>query len=142
MPFSGAGVEGGAATTFGRQGPNPSRLPYPLYKEASSQFLGLTGCYQWFILNFSTLTAPLTDLVKDAAPKNVQWTKGYDEAFRTQQDWLSWEPVLFHSEFPNPLFIKQKSLMLDSEQCYPRNLGEKNTLFSILAGSCFCGEVA
>ncbi len=46
----------------------------PKTKKEVRQFLGLVGYYRRFILNYSDLTSPLTDLTKKEVPDPVQWT--------------------------------------------------------------------
>ena len=50
---------------------------FPIQKprQMSGPFLGLTGYYRRFILDFATVAALLTDLVKKACLNKVQWSK-------------------------------------------------------------------
>jgi hypothetical protein len=43
------------------------------------RFLGLAGYYQRFILNFSRISKPITELLKKGT--KYVWSKDYDEAF-------------------------------------------------------------
>jgi hypothetical protein len=55
-------------------------------------FLGLTGYYQRFILNFSKISVPITDLLKNG--ERLVWNAGRDEAFETLKKLLTTTPML------------------------------------------------
>jgi hypothetical protein len=55
-------------------------------------FLGLAGYYQRFILNFSKIAKPITELLKKG--NKYVWSKDYDEAFLTSKKLLTTSPVL------------------------------------------------
>jgi hypothetical protein len=55
-------------------------------------FLDLVSYYQRFILNFSKISKPITELLKKG--NNYVWSKDYDEAFQTLKKLLTTSPVL------------------------------------------------
>jgi hypothetical protein len=55
-------------------------------------FLGLTGYYQRFILNFSKISKPITELLKKGT--KYAWSKDCDEVFQTLKKLLTTSPVL------------------------------------------------
>jgi hypothetical protein len=55
-------------------------------------FLGLAGYYRWFILNFSKILKPITELLKKG--NKYGWSQDYDEAFKTLKKLLMTSPVL------------------------------------------------
>jgi hypothetical protein len=55
-------------------------------------FLGLAGYYRRFILNFSKISKPITELLKKG--NKHMWSKDYDEAFNTLKKLLTTSPVL------------------------------------------------
>jgi hypothetical protein len=55
-------------------------------------FLRLTGYYRRFILNFSKIVKPITDLLKKE--EKFIWNAEHDEAFRTLKKLLTTSPVL------------------------------------------------
>jgi hypothetical protein len=59
-------------------------------------FLGLAGYYRRFILNFSKIVKPITDLLKKE--KKFVWNAKRDKAFRTMKKLLSTSPVLAHPD--------------------------------------------
>lgn len=56
-------------------------FPTPQTKKQVKAFFGLTGYYRTFIPDFTSVVAPLTDLIKKQASNIVSWTKQCDEAF-------------------------------------------------------------
>lgn len=52
----------------------------PKNKKGVKRFLGMIGYYWRFVKNYSTVLAPLTDLLKKAI--KFEWTEGCDQVFR------------------------------------------------------------
>jgi hypothetical protein len=59
-------------------------------------FLGLASYYRRFILNFSKIVKPITDLLKKE--KKFVWNAEHDKAFRTMKKLLTTSPVLAHPD--------------------------------------------
>jgi hypothetical protein len=59
-------------------------------------FLGLAGYYSRFILNFSKISKPITELLNKG--NNYMWSKDCDEAFNTLKKLLTTSPVLTQPE--------------------------------------------
>jgi hypothetical protein len=55
-------------------------------------FLGLDGYYRWFILNFSKITKPITELLKNR--NKYVWSDACDEAFKNLKKLLTTSPML------------------------------------------------
>jgi hypothetical protein len=55
-------------------------------------FLGLAGYYRRFILNFSKIAKPITDLLKKE--EKFVWNAERDEAYQTLKKLLTTSPVL------------------------------------------------
>ena len=68
-------------------------------------FLGLTGYYCYFIPNFTSLAAPLTDLTK-TAPMRVTWTEQCDQAFKDLKGSLTSSPVLQNLDFEKSFILQ------------------------------------
>jgi hypothetical protein len=60
-------------------------------------FLGLVGFYRRFVRDFSTIAAPLNDLMKKGV--SFHWGVAQDQAFHTLIDKLTHAPVLQLSNF-------------------------------------------
>ena len=73
-------------------------FPTPVTKKNVRAFLGLTGYYRRFIPNFSTISAPLSDLTKKRVSNQVEWTSSCEEAFQLLTS-------------PNHLYYKQMPLI-------------------------------
>ena len=84
-------------------------FPVPTTKKQVRGFLGLTGYYRKFIANYSSIAAPLTDMIKKQSPDRVQWTNDCRTAFETLKAKLCKTPVL-----ANPDFSKQFILQTDA----------------------------
>ena len=72
-------------------------VPIPQTRKQIRSFLGMAGFYRKFCANFSTIAAPLTDLLK----KNSKfvWSEKCDLAFKTLKTLLSSAPVLVTPDF-------------------------------------------
>jgi hypothetical protein len=66
-------------------------------------FLGLVGYYQRFILNFSKISKPITELLKKG--NKYVWSKDCDKAFNTLKKWLTTSPVLAQPNIAKPFDI-------------------------------------
>jgi hypothetical protein len=55
-------------------------------------FLGLAGYYRRFILDFSRITKPMTELLKKG--ENIEWGQKCEDAFHTLRQHLATAPVL------------------------------------------------
>ena len=66
----------------------------PNTKTRVKSFLGLTGFYQNFIPRYSSITAPLTDLLRKNLPDKVRWGDSQESAFVTLKECLLKGPIL------------------------------------------------
>jgi hypothetical protein len=78
-------------------------FPQPTSKKEVRAFLGLTGYYRRFIPNFSTISAPLSDLTKKRAPN---WDSKCEEAFQKLKEALCSSPVLHIPDFNRPFVLQ------------------------------------
>ena len=95
-----------------RVGLEPSKVeaiqsfPIPTTKRGVRSFLGITGYYRRFIPEFTTIAAPLTDLVRKNCPNKVNWTKQCEEAFDQLKTLLCSKPVLQSPDFSKQFIIQ------------------------------------
>lgn len=78
----------------------------PKSKTDVRAFLGLVGYYRKFIPDFSTISAPLTDLTKKLAPDPVLWTTECSKAFKKLKQLLCSQPVLHAPDYKLPFVLQ------------------------------------
>jgi len=86
-------------------------FPIPQTKKQVRTFLGLTGYYRKFIRNYSSISAPLTELTKKCAPNRIEWTSSCNKAFLMLKQQLCCSPVL-----RSPDFTKEFRLQTDASE--------------------------
>ncbi|XP_076047311.1 uncharacterized protein LOC143028834 [Oratosquilla oratoria] len=79
------------------------RIPVPQTKKEIRSFVGTIAFYRIFIYSFSSLTAPLTDLLKKGA--KLQWTESCNTAFVQAKSLLCTAPVLQAPDFLKPFSL-------------------------------------
>lgn len=83
--------------------PNPNKInavqdfKIPSNQKQVKSFLGLSGYYRKFIMNFSTIAKPLIELTKTDQPFN--WTDKCDESFKKLKKLLCSSPVLRYPDY-------------------------------------------
>ena len=84
-----------------------SRAPLQAASDVNTcQSLGLTGYYRKFVPQYTSISAPLTELLKKSKPEQVHWNAQYDKAFQILKCKLSESPVLRVPNFSRP-FVAQ-----------------------------------
>lgn len=90
--------------------PDPMKIDsvcnYPVPKTVKDvrRLVGLAGWYRRFIPNFSTITAPLSELTKKG--RKFEWTKEADEAMATIKKILISAPVLANPDYSKKFIIQ------------------------------------
>ncbi|XP_069074081.1 astrocytic phosphoprotein PEA-15 isoform X1 [Pleurodeles waltl] len=83
-----------------------SRVPTPKTKKDLRSFLGLVGYYRRFIPQYSTIAAPLTDLLQKQHPSTlVPLSVSQLSSFETLKQSLTTEPVLRCPDFSAPFHL-------------------------------------
>ena len=77
-----------------------SSFPIPNCKRQLMRFLGMAGYYRKFCPNFSTITEPLTNLLKKKV--KFAWSEPCQQAFDTLKAILQSAPVLSAPDFTLP----------------------------------------
>lgn len=80
-----------------------SNFDRPKSKREVKRFLGMTGFYRKFVQNFSTVAAPLTNLLKKN--EKMVWSVRCQEAFEKLKAVLKNSPVLKAPDFEQPFCI-------------------------------------
>jgi hypothetical protein len=66
-------------------------------------FLGLAGYYRRFILDFSRIAKPMTELLKKGV--KFVWSEECDKAFHTLREYLTSSPVLTQPDMSEPFEV-------------------------------------
>lgn len=77
----------------------------PQSVRALRRFLGMANYYRRFLHNFSSITAPLTNLLKNK-PKGVVWSTEAEQAFNQIKESLITAPILSNPNFDLPFCIQ------------------------------------
>lgn len=78
--------------------------PTPASAKDVKRFIGMTGWYRRFIQNFSTVVAPITNLMTKKAGK-FKWTDEAEVSFTKIKDALCTSPVLAMADFAKPFIL-------------------------------------
>lgn len=76
------------------------RMPTPKSRKEVRRLLGMAGYYRRFVMNFSDLVAPLTDLLKK--DRKFNWNQECDKAFDNLKNVMSSSPLLLAPDFSKP----------------------------------------
>ena len=77
------------------------------------RLIGLAGWYRRFIPDFSTVTAPITDLLKKDGKKRFEWTAEAQAAFTLLKSRLVAAPILCNPDFSKKFTIQTMLRMWD-----------------------------
>ena len=75
-------------------------FPTPTTKKELKSFLGLANFFRKFMKDYSTIAAPLTDLLKEE--KQWNWTSSHDAVFAKLKQLLISAPVLVFPDYTQP----------------------------------------
>lgn len=78
-------------------------FPIPTNCRELHRFLGMAGYYRGFCPSFSSVVAPLTDLISPKIP--FEWTTASQEAFEGAKALLANAPVLIAANFSRPFCL-------------------------------------
>ncbi len=67
--------------------------------------MGFSNFYRRFIQNYSTLTSPLTNLLRNK-PKSLSWSPAAEEAFEKLKEAFTWAPIFIHPDPERPLIVE------------------------------------
>ncbi len=79
--------------------------PIPTTIKELQRFLGFSNFYRRFIQNYSSVTSPLTNLLKNR-PKSLSWTPKADKAMKTLQQAFKSAPLLIHPNSEKPFVVE------------------------------------
>ncbi|KAL0190891.1 hypothetical protein M9458_013589, partial [Cirrhinus mrigala] len=79
--------------------------PQPTTIKELQRFLGFSNFYRRFIQNYSSITAPLTSLLR-GKPKNINWNPSAHGAFNQLKKIFSTAPLLHHPDPKKPFNVE------------------------------------
>lgn len=79
----------------------------PVTKTDVKAFLGLSGYYRKFVPQYASISAPLTELLKNGKPEHVHWTAQCEQAFQIYKHRLSESPVFKVPDFNKPFVVQR-----------------------------------
>lgn len=94
IEYLGSDVGGGMTQTTADKVSKIVDMAVPTTKKQVRSFLGLSGYYRQYILDYATIAAPLYELVKKSQPNNVRWEICHQDAFKKLKEALSTRPIL------------------------------------------------
>lgn len=113
---------------------NPKKLeaitcfPRPTNVKAVQGFLGLTGYFRTFILQYAQVAKPLYDLLKQDRP--WKWGKEQEEAFETLKMRMVSAPVLAFPDFSRPFVLTTDASATALGAVLTQEVGKKHRLVS------------
>jgi hypothetical protein len=100
--------------------------PIPVTLTQLRSFLGLAGFYRYFVRDFSTIAAPLNDLMKKGVP--IYWGAAQEHSFNTLIDKLTHAPVLQLPDFIRLLSLNVMQVELELVVCFYKKVNPLLTL--------------
>lgn len=85
--------------------PNPEKVsamsdfPAPTSVKEVQRLLGLVGWYRRFIPDFSSITTPISDLLRKNNKGKFAWTKEADRAFAIVKEILISDPIISFPDY-------------------------------------------
>ncbi|KAK3554648.1 hypothetical protein QTP70_031051 [Hemibagrus guttatus] len=79
--------------------------PTPTTVKELQRFLGFANFYRQFIQNYSSISNPLTSLLRNK-PKSLSWTTSAEEAFNTLKEAFTTAPLLVHPDPDKPFVVE------------------------------------
>ena len=82
------------------------QIANPATKKQVRSLMGMIGYYKKFIPSYSTLTAPITDLLAGRRKGPIIWTEECSRALKTIQSFLSKDPILKLPDLSKPYAVR------------------------------------
>ena len=126
-------------------------IPTPTTKRQVRSLLGLIGYYRRFVAGFSSVTAPISDLLRTGSTRQIVWTTACADALTSVQRALSSNPVLLLADPELPFVLQTDAsstgvgaVLLqytEDEHLHPiafasRKLLDRETRYSVIEREC------
>ena len=83
-----------------------TNLPLPSTKKALRSFMGTIGYYNRFIPQFSTVSAPINELLKKKSSNNLVWNGEQKKCFEELKNALLKDPILMLPDVSKPFILR------------------------------------
>ncbi|KAI2666750.1 Transposon Tf2-8 polyprotein [Labeo rohita] len=103
------------------------KWPKPTSVKELQRFLRFTNFYRRFIMDYSTITAPLTSLLR-GKPKHLLWNPAAHEAFEQLKTTFSTAPVLQHPDPERPFTVEVDASTIGVGAVLSQEVGEPPVL--------------
>ncbi|KAL0159058.1 hypothetical protein M9458_047134, partial [Cirrhinus mrigala] len=110
------------------------KWPMPTSVKELQRFLGFTNFYRRFIMDYSTITATLTSLLR-GKPKHLLWNPAAHEAFEQLKTTFSTAPVLQHPDPERPFTVEVDASTIGVGAVLSQAVGEPPVLHPCAAFS-------
>ncbi|KAL0174904.1 hypothetical protein M9458_030872, partial [Cirrhinus mrigala] len=80
--------------------------PRPKTKKEVRSFLRLVGWYRWFVPNFASIAAPLSNLLNKSVVNPIPWTEDCEAAFKTLKEKMCSSLVLQSPDFTQSFLVQ------------------------------------
>ncbi|KAL0165771.1 hypothetical protein M9458_037615, partial [Cirrhinus mrigala] len=97
--------------------------PQPLTVKELQRFLGFSNFYRLFIKDYSSITAPLTSLLR-GKPKTLNWNSSAHEAFQQLKKIFSTAPLLHHPDPELPFTVEVDASTTEGGAVLSQAVGE------------------
>lgn len=81
------------------------KWPIPTTIKELQRFLGFSNFYRWFIRNYSSISNPFTNLLKNK-PKSLSWSPTATEAFNQLREAFTSAPLLINPDLNHPFIVE------------------------------------
>ncbi|KAI2645263.1 Transposon Tf2-8 polyprotein [Labeo rohita] len=110
------------------------KWPLPNSVKELQRFLGFTNFYRRFIMDYSTITSPLTSLLR-GKPKQLIWNPAAHEAFERLKTTFSTAPVLHHPDPEHPFTVEVDAFSIGVGAVLSQAVGDSSVLHPCAAFS-------
>ncbi|GFR89433.1 retrovirus-related Pol polyprotein from transposon 17.6 [Elysia marginata] len=106
IEFLGHSVSNGTLAPIASHVSKVLQLKAPSTKKQVRSLMGLISYYRAFIPKFSSITSPLTDLLRKGNPEKIIWTSECEKSLQHIQKILTEDPILIIPNLNDQLIVR------------------------------------